>query len=167
MVPFSDTQNPAIVAIRQREPVVINDPLAQEWNLYVPEKVVDVIGQLRLADVPIPKIGSDAIAGVIGVTRPREDAAFSERDLWLFQSMAGQIAVAIQRAQLFQQTQTRARHEQTLRQITTRVRGFTEPEAIVRAAVRELGTALGRPAFCRLGSEEVLRMNNETMNNEQ
>jgi len=97
---------------------------------------------------------------VLGILDVQSDTAgaLSEEDQVLLLGLAGQIAVAIQRSQLFQQAQARARREQTLRQITTRVRGFTDPEAVVRTAVRELGTALGRPAFVRLGSAEELRM---------
>jgi GAF domain-containing protein len=67
------------------------------------------------------------------------------------------VAVALQNARSYEQTQTRARHEQILRQITARVRGSTNPDAIVRAAVRELGTALDRPTFVRLGKTDQLR----------
>jgi hypothetical protein len=43
-----------------------------------------------------------------------------------------------------------------LREITARVRNSTEPDTIVRTAVRELGTALGRRTFIRLGDAERL-----------
>ena len=53
-------------------------------------------------------------------------------------------------------TQRRARREQTLREITARVRGSTDPDTIVRTALRELGNTLGRPTFVRLGNAEQL-----------
>lgn len=52
--------------------------------------------------------------------------------------------------------QARARREQALREIAARVRSFTDPDAVARAAARELGAALGRPAFIRLGSADEL-----------
>ena len=70
--------------------------------------------------------------------------------------LAAQVAVALQNARSYEQTQARIRHEQILRQITGRVRGSTNPDAIVRAAVRELGMALDRPTFVRLGNAEQL-----------
>ena len=73
-----------------------------------------------------------------------------------YRALIGLGSPAVASRRLFLQAQVRARREQILREITTRVRGFTDPEAIVRAAVRELGTALGRPTFVRLGSAEEL-----------
>jgi hypothetical protein len=43
-----------------------------------------------------------------------------------------------------------------LREITARVRSSSDPDVILQAAVRGLGTALGRRAFVRLGSTEAL-----------
>ena len=72
-------------------------------------------------------------------------------------TLAAQVAVALQNARSYEQTQARAKHEQILRQITARVRGSTNPDAIVRTAVRELGVALDRPTFIRLGKTDQLR----------
>ena len=47
--------------------------------------------------------------------------------------------------------------ERLLREITTQVRGSTDPHAIMRTAVRELSTALGRPAFVRLGEASSVK----------
>jgi hypothetical protein len=41
-----------------------------------------------------------------------------------------------------------------LREITASVRNSTEPDVIMRSAIRELGTALGRRTFIRLGDAE-------------
>jgi GAF domain-containing protein len=81
---------------------------------------------------------------------------YTPEQLNLIMTLANQAAVALENTRLFEQTQARARREQVLREITARVRGSTDPDAIVRTAVRELGTALGRPTFVRLGSVEQL-----------
>jgi GAF domain-containing protein len=47
-------------------------------------------------------------------------------------------------------TQKLAEREQALRQITTAVRGSTDPATILRSAARELGTILGRKTIVRL-----------------
>ena len=52
--------------------------------------------------------------------------------------------------------QRTAKREQTLRELTARVRSSSDPDTIVRTAVRELGLALGRPTFIRLGNAEQL-----------
>ncbi len=85
-----------------------------------------------------------------------------EREIRQITGLTDQAAAVIQTKRLLEQTEARARQEQTLREITARVRGFTDPEAIVRTAVRELGTALGRPTFVRLGSAEELSRSQES-----
>lgn len=47
-------------------------------------------------------------------------------------------------------TQRQAEREQALRQITSAVRGSTDPATILRSAARELGTILGRKTIVRL-----------------
>jgi GAF domain-containing protein len=81
---------------------------------------------------------------------------FDKNTLPLLQAVSYQLGFAIENARLFEQTQRAARREQTLREITSRVRSSTDPDAIARTAIRELGLALGRPTFIRLGAAEQL-----------
>ncbi len=71
-------------------------------------------------------------------------------------SLIEQASTMIQSLRLFELAQARAHREQTLREITARVRSSMDPDTILRTAVRELGTALGRPAFVRVGSPDQL-----------
>ncbi|HTP10601.1 MAG TPA: GAF domain-containing protein, partial [Anaerolineae bacterium] len=82
---------------------------------------------------------------------------FGKNTLALLQAVGRQLSFAIDNANLFNEARTRAQREQTLREITSRVRNSTDPDAIMRVAVRELGTALGRQTFIRLGDAEQLR----------
>jgi GAF domain-containing protein len=82
--------------------------------------------------------------------------AYNRDTVQLVSNVANQVAIAIQNARLFEQTQRAARREQTLREITSRVRNSTDPDAIARTAIRELGLALGRQTFIRLGDAEQL-----------
>jgi GAF domain-containing protein/HAMP domain-containing protein len=81
---------------------------------------------------------------------------FTDREMRPFRALVGQMAVAIENRRLFEEAERRATRERTLREITARVRGATDPEVIMRTMARELGTALGRPTFIRLGSAEML-----------
>jgi GAF domain-containing protein len=101
-------------------------------------------------------MAGDRVLGVMSVQSYTTPRAYDEHDRNLLTALASQTAIALQNARLFEQLQTRARREQVLREITAHVRGSTDPDTIVRAAVRELGAALGRPAFVRLGSAEQL-----------
>jgi len=55
---------------------------------------------------------------------------------------------------LLKSTEERAQREQTLRQITVALRGSTNPATIMRTAVRELGSILGRKTIVQLSNPE-------------
>jgi GAF domain-containing protein len=76
--------------------------------------------------------------------------AYNERDLNLLNSIANQVIVGIENIRLYQQAETRARREQMLREITTRVRSSVDVDNIMRITAQELGRALERPAFVYL-----------------
>jgi PAS domain S-box-containing protein len=112
-------------------------------------------GQRRSALVaPIALRGE--VIGVLGV---HDDGArqWTDSEIALVEAVAERMAQTAENLRLLDETQRRARREQTLREITARVRGSSDPDTIVRTALRELGTTLGRPAFVRLGSAEQLR----------
>jgi PAS domain S-box-containing protein len=96
---------------------------------------------------------------VIGVLGVHDDGArqWTDGEIALVEAVAERMAQTAENLRLLDETQRRARREQTLREITARVRGSTDPDTIVRTALRELGTTLGRPAFVRLGNAEQLR----------
>lgn len=111
-------------------------------------------GQQRLA-VPI-KLRRQAI-GTIDLYREDDGREWSEDEQALAESLAEQLALAIENARLFEQTQYRARREQLMREITDRIRGKTDLDAILRTTVMELGKALGTShAAIRLGTEAEL-----------
>jgi GAF domain-containing protein len=111
-------------------------------------------GKMANAYLGVPMmIGRDVI-GVIAIQSYEPDQTYTERDLDLLTAISSQAAVAIDNALRFQQTQARAQFEQVLREITTRVHSTSDPEAILKTAVREVSQALGREAFIELAAEE-------------
>jgi GAF domain-containing protein len=99
-------------------------------------------------------VGGQWLGYVEGLFRERTE--FTEVQLRRLMALAGQATVAVQGLRQLQEIRARAHREQVLRELTTRVRGSIDPEMVMRTAVRELGMALGRPAFVRLGSAEQL-----------
>jgi GAF domain-containing protein len=73
--------------------------------------------------------------------------------LSLMQSLGQRVGVAADNARLFERAQERAALEQTLREVSERVGSAVDVETVMRIAVREVGQALGRPAFVYLGRE--------------
>jgi GAF domain-containing protein/HAMP domain-containing protein len=68
----------------------------------------------------------------------------------LVNEVAERLSAHIENLRLSEQTLDRARREQALRQITSAVRGSTDPATILRSAARELGSLLGRKTVVRL-----------------
>jgi len=81
---------------------------------------------------------------------------FSAAQVRRLMALSGQAAIVIQNLRQLEETWARARRERILREITDRMRSVSDPETVTRTAVRELGSALGRPVFIRLGSAAEL-----------
>lgn len=81
---------------------------------------------------------------------------FSAGQVRRLMALSGQAAIVIQNLRQLEETWARARRERVLREITDRMRSVPDPETVTRTAVRELGSALGRPVFIRLGSAAEL-----------
>jgi len=81
---------------------------------------------------------------------------FSASQVRRLMGLSGQAGIVIQNLRQLEETWARARRERVLREITDRVRSVPDPDAVTRTAVRELGSALGRPVFIRLGSAAEL-----------
>lgn len=101
--------------------------------------------------VPL-KIG-ERIVGALDV----HDAgkyAFSEDDITVLETLADQIAVAVENARLFQDALQRAEREQSVVQITGKIRASEDIDSILRTAVEEMRQALGaRRATIRLAPD--------------
>ncbi|OQY29119.1 MAG: hypothetical protein B6I38_08515 [Anaerolineaceae bacterium 4572_5.1] len=106
-------------------------------------------------ELAIPIKWQNEVIGILDVQHD-EANALTEEDQVVLLGLAGQIASAVESARLFEESQNRVRREQTLREITSRLRNFTDPDAVIRAAVRDLSKNLDRPTFIRLGSAEEL-----------
>jgi GAF domain-containing protein/HAMP domain-containing protein len=154
-----------------RRTLATDDPFTSLWllNTDLPILAGDVETDTRLSDNARPFIeGMNVRAFVLLPLRSGrrwvgmvicswfEPRTFTERDDRIYRTLRDQAAVAIDSQRLLRETEARALRERTLRQITERVRGATDPDAIVQIAVRELGSALNRPTFVRLGSTDEL-----------
>jgi putative methionine-R-sulfoxide reductase with GAF domain len=91
------------------------------------------------AAVPIA-IGDD----VLGVLDVQDDAinGLTEVDVTLLQSIAGQVAIALQNARAYQQAQRQADREALIGGIAQQIQSTTTMDDALKVAVRELGRAL-------------------------
>lgn len=100
----------------------------------------DVVVRAALS-VPIKLHGQ--VIGVIDLHEANEARIWTEHEIALARSVADQIAQALESARLFEQTQTRARREQVVSQIATRIRTVSNVQDMLRVTTEELGKALG------------------------
>ena len=112
--------------------------------------------------IGVPMTVGDQVIGVFSINDPNQEGRFTESDVSLLSTIAANTAVAIQNAQSFSEVQQRAYHEQALRQITSAVTASTDPVTIMRTAVQEIGTTLGRRTILRMGSGEQKSLQTET-----
>jgi GAF domain-containing protein len=110
----------------------------------------------RTLTVPIKVRGE--IVGVLDTYKPAEAGDWTAEEIALLESIAEQLDPALESARLYQDTQRRAAREQTIRQVTERMRRAVDVEAILQNTVTELARAMGAPrAYVRLGTETELR----------
>ena len=103
-----------------------------------------------------PLLYRGELVGTITAIRKMSEPDFTERDMNLLTAFAQHISAAVINRRLLAAAQERGQREQLLREISEEVRGSISVDAIMRTSVRELGKALGRPAFVRLGSADKL-----------
>ena len=101
------------------------------------------------AEVAIPiSLGSNVL-GVLDV-QDDEVGELNEGDVELLQSIANQVAIAIQNARAYQGTQQQVAREALITHINQQIQSTTDIEDALKIAVRELGRALGTQTSVKL-----------------
>jgi len=84
-----------------------------------------------------------------------QTGAFSEEQLPFLWQIANQMATAMERSRLFEEAQRRAKREQTIREITEKMRAASSLEQLVKITATELGNRLAAGhAVVKLGLEK-------------
>ena len=138
--------------LRTRTSLLLKDGVSR-WQ---EQMGLELVGQSAQSWLGVPMLTGGQIIGIMAVQNYRMPGVYDEHDRDLLAAVANQTAIAIQNARLFEETQRTVKYEQTLRQVTTRIRSSNDPETIMRTAIRELGSTLGRQTFIRLGDAEQL-----------
>lgn len=94
----------------------------------------------------------DQVLGVLDLRFEGEPA--SPETISLVEEVADRLALALESARLLEETQSRARREQTIRQITEQMRRAVDVETILQTTIAQLGEAVSAPrVYVRLGTE--------------
>ncbi|MDF1498889.1 MAG: GAF domain-containing protein [Anaerolineales bacterium] len=120
------------------------------------------------AQLVLPLTVGQRVLGALDI-QANNQAAFNPDDLAVLQILADQLAVAIQNAQLFQQTLERARREQTVLELSGEIRRHEDVEGMLRTAVQEMRSALGASRSRIRLFEQPVRSEGESgiVNNEE
>lgn len=80
--------------------------------------------------------------GVIHIQNQADDRMWSEDEITMVNSIASQVAAALENARLFENTVRRAEREKKVLQITAKIRSTNDPQEMMRVAISELQDAL-------------------------
>ncbi len=97
---------------------------------------------LPALDFPVVMRGGQVL-GTIKVRKSNPDDEWSPDEINMLQTITDQMSLALESAQLYQDTQKSATRQQLAREITDKMRRATSVEDIVQTAINELYLALG------------------------
>lgn len=99
------------------------------------------------AGLAVPIVLRGQTIGVLGIEDPDPDQAargpWSDEEVSLLQEVGQQLALALENARLFEETQRRAERERLVTGITARIRSSTDMLGVLETTATELGKALG------------------------
>ncbi len=126
---------------RTPEPIIVSDVRAHpELNLTARPVLMDGMELGAVAVIPLQSAGRLLGWVILGVTE--RTYPFGEREVRLYRTLADPAAVALENVRLIQATRRRVEQERALSEIVARIRASSDPEVILRTAVREAGRAL-------------------------
>lgn len=102
--------------------------------------VVEEDGGRPSAIVPIPIRGQ--VVGVLSFRKASEGETWSQEELAVLQTMAGQLGQALESARLYEDTQRRATQERLVGEVTARMRETLDIEAVLKTTASEVRQAL-------------------------
>jgi GAF domain-containing protein/HAMP domain-containing protein len=118
-----------------------------------PEGVVESGVAPELATLAIPLRVRGQLVGALSFRKGDKDASWTAEEVALLENLVEQLGMALESARLYQDTQRRAARERLTREITSKIRTYTDLESILQTTVSEVSKVLGtHHGAIRLGS---------------
>ena len=137
-IPLGNRDSIVATAARTRQAVPINDVGASDTFLPHP-----LLPNTK-SELAVPLISRGRVLGTLDVQSNEVDH-FTADVQFIIETLANQIAPAIDNARLFETTSQSSRHEQALSHITQSIQNANSVDEILQTAVKELGKALRVP----------------------
>ena len=117
-----------------------------------------LVEQLNMRSIlAVPLVIGDSWLGFI-ISIASEPQHLNADDIRQIVSLAGQAATVAQSQRLYAEAESRAKHEQILRQVSDQVYAAPDAATVLRTAAREIGQALGVEAYVYLDFDETEEM---------
>ena len=134
-------------AVFEAAPVAIYDV---EGSTRVSPRLAEAVG--AKSGVWVPLISEERVLGVLVAATTGERRAFTSEEITLMQALAGDAALALERAQSAVALERALERERLVSRVAAKVRSELDVAALLRVAVAETGAALGvERCFVRLG----------------
>ncbi|MBU0702961.1 MAG: GAF domain-containing protein, partial [Chloroflexi bacterium] len=109
-------------------------------------------GKMSLA---MPLKVRDHVIGVIDARKPDGAGEWTPEEVTLLETLGDQLALALESARLYQDTQRRAARERLTSEVTARMRETLDVDTVLQTAISEIGKALDiAKVEVRMGSGE-------------
>jgi GAF domain-containing protein len=120
---------------------------------------VDLNGDQTATAVISPVILHNTFIGALQIYPAHENQTWTEDDLAIIEAVSEELAQAAENLRLFEETRERASREQTIREITNKLRTATSLQELVKITSRELGEHLSAEhAVMEIGFEPELNL---------
>ena len=124
--------------VEHREPVLINDALADERLIQIPGTPTE-----EEAMIIVPLVSGDDAIGAMNISRTGgSEVAFTDVDFELVRLFAAQAAVAITNARLYEQLRERIDAQRSLAEIAAQIASLHEPQTVLDRAVADAARLL-------------------------
>ena len=135
-IPIDHQHSLVARAARMHQGVIVNDVRSE------PDFMPNELLPETRSELAVPLIIGNKVLGVLDVQSDEPDH-FSQEDVYIQTTLASQVAITLENARTFLQTQRQAEFEAMINAISQKIQSTTSIDNALQVAVRELGRALG------------------------